>query len=217
MEDLSRIFGNFYKIVEDKNKYTGTERKGLSSVFIFDGRIQGSDGHVYVSVPVENWVDEQDGREHLEGRAIHYTVLKEIVKKKYKRIVFTKHTIEAYTTAGVYNSFGYSAIKDGDKWYQTDGEDFILDKGNKIVIDVPVYSQVIPTSFEHTTNFVRLNPDYLVAIQECFASSKYYGGVQIEFSEPSKSGASRPMKVTPVGGMYTNSLSEEWAIIMPIL
>lgn len=217
MMDSSRIFGNFYKVVEAKNKTIGIERKELSSIFIYDGVIHGTDGYVYVHIPVENWVSKEDGREHLEGRAIHYTVLKEIVKKKYKRIVFTEYYIQAYTSKGDYDEFSYSAIRDkGNKWFLIGGEEFILLEGERITVEIPIYDSIVPDKFEYQTNFVRVNPENLTAIHECFASSRYYEGVQIEFTEPTKSGTPRPAKVTPRGGMHTNSLSEEWAIVMPV-
>lgn len=213
MRDEKRLFGNFYKVVEPKNAYTGVERKGLSSIFIYDGVIHGSNGYVYVHIPVENWVSKEDGREYLEGRAIHYVVLKEMAKKKWKRIIFTEKTIQLHASDGVYDEHHYSAIRKNGVWYVTNDSGEIPAENPEEIL-VPKYSVVVPDKFEHRVNYIRINPTYLESIHECFAVSKYTDGVQMEFSEPSQDGNPKPIKVTPTYFEY--NLEPEWGILMPM-
>lgn len=214
MKDEKRLFGAFHKVVEAKNNTgVGVERKQLSSAFIFDGVIHATDGYCMVQVPTSNWVSKEDGLAHTEGKAIHYKVLVEMSKKKWKRIIFTEKTIQLHLSDGVYDEHYYSAVRKDGAWYATNDSGEIPAE-NPEKIEVPNYSSIVPKNFEHKVNFIRINPTYLESMHECFAASKYTDGVQMEFSEPSQYGNPKPIKVTPMYFEY--NLEPEWGLLMPL-
>lgn len=205
---MSKLFGNFYKAVATDNS-----RPAMESAYIINGFIYATDAHILVKVPASNWISEESLAK-AEGKAIHRLVLKEMAKSTTKKIEFTDLGVKIMD--GLTKILPYSAIynPDGDNWFEVNAE------GNttNLTFSPPVWDRVIPDTWGGTTDFFKINPVFLVNIQECLFGCVQDGiGIRADFSAKDPN-----TKAIKISAAYKNAYLDhskdeaEFGIIMPL-
>lgn len=180
--------------------------QNLLYMIVENGNFVFTNGHVLGVVPVDTWVDDLEG--YSEGKAFDYTLLRNLAMEKYKKIVFTEKTVQAFEN---YDSEtpDFESPYSGERLEKSTRTFVLFDKnGNRTdkSFYFPHWKSVVPNKFESKVSDFAVDPELLSAIYGCFQT---FSGVKMFF------GLAKPIKVVPI----VDGVPDEkygWGLIMPI-